>query len=90
MVCGSGSSLDLSWSTVASVSTARYGLAVGVVNGVLYAVGGNNNGTNLNIVEAYDPSLDSWTPKASMPTARSVLGVGVVNEILYAVGGKVI
>ena len=64
--------------------TPRWGLGVGEVNGVLYAVGG---GSNTRAVEAYDPASDSWTAKKSMTATRQDLGVGVVNGILYAVGG---
>jgi len=72
------------WTAKASVPTARGELAVGVVNGILYAVGG----TALNnVVEAYDPVANTWTTKAPMPTTRSGLGVGVLNGVLYAVGG---
>jgi energy-converting hydrogenase Eha subunit A len=72
------------WTTKASMPTPRQGLGVGVVNGVLYAVGGNQS----MVVEAYDPVANTWTTKASMPTHRSDLGVGVVNGVLYAVGGE--
>src|SRR5439155_16355573 len=75
----------------APMPTARHGLGVGVVNGILYAVGGaaNNDGSGfLNVVEAYDPSTNTWTTKAPMPTARQGFAeVGVVNGILYAIGG---
>jgi len=57
---------------------------VGVVNGILYAVGGSSQ---KGIVEAYDPATDSWTTKASMRSIRSGLGVSVVNGLLYAIGG---
>jgi hypothetical protein len=67
--------------------TARNYLAVGVVNGTLYAVGGNNGATALNTVEAYSPSSNTWSPKASMSTPRGSPGVAAVNGILYAVGG---
>jgi hypothetical protein len=67
------------------MSRARYGLAAGVVNGVLYAVGGP--GSTGQLVEAYDPSTNTWTTKAPMPTARHGLAAGVVNGVLYAVGG---
>ena len=68
--------------------TARAGLAVGVVDGVLYAVGGfRADGGVLNTVEAYDRRTNTWTTKAPMPTARWGLAVGVVNDVLYAVGG---
>ena len=87
--CGPGTSLDLSWSTMAPMPTSREGLALGVVNGILYAVGGtpDDYSSYLSVVEAYDPSTNTWSTKASMPTARADLSIGVVNGILYAVGG---
>jgi N-acetylneuraminic acid mutarotase len=81
------------WSTKASKPTPG-SVAVGVVNGILYAVGGDTASTPasvcgcVNILEAYDPTTDRWTTKAPMPTARTGVGVGVVNGFLYAVGGQ--
>src|SRR5580704_19145740 len=75
------------WSELAPMPTARYGLGAGVVNGILYAVGGFDENSVTGTVEAYDPSTHSWVTKAPMPTARWDLGVGVVSGILYAVGG---
>jgi hypothetical protein len=75
------------WTAQASMPTARWLLAAGVVNGILYAVGGKNDGT-LATVEAYDPATNTWTTKASMSTARWLHAAGVVNGILYAVGGN--
>jgi N-acetylneuraminic acid mutarotase len=74
------------WSTKAPMPTPRYGHGVGVVNGIVYAVGGYST-SYLNTVEAYDPSTNTWSTKAPMPTARCCLGVVGVNGILYAVGG---
>jgi len=86
------------WTVKAPIPTPREGLAVGVVNGILYAVGGQilhpgvgpGDGGHwefLSTVEAYDPSTNSWSTKAPMPTPRSRLSVGVVDGILYSVGG---
>jgi len=72
------------WTAKASMPTARGSLGVGVMNGILYAVGGTAPN---NVVEAYDPVANTWTTKAPMPTTRSGLGVGVLNGVLYAVGG---
>lgn len=47
--------------------TERFELAVGVVNGVIYAVGGRNTRGLSNVLEAYDPVTDTWTKKRSMP-----------------------
>src|SRR2546422_970562 len=79
-----------SWSSKAPLPAPRGGLTVGVVNGILYAVGGSccgPSGHPLGTVEAYDPTTNTWTAKASMPTPRYNLAVGVANQILYAVGG---
>ena len=46
------------WSRRAPMPTARDGLAIAVVNGVLYAVGGVNDGWPTATVEAYDPAAD--------------------------------
>lgn len=77
------------WTAGAPMPTPRWEFGVGVVNGILYAVGGRNTtGATFATVEAYDPSKDTWTTKASMSAARTGLAVGVVNGILYAVGGQ--
>jgi uncharacterized protein (TIGR03437 family) len=68
--------------------TARTSLAVGVVDGILYALGGLNSGAGLNTVEAYDPSTGVWYGRAPMRRGRMYLGVGVVDHRLYAVGGS--
>src|SRR5258706_461917 len=72
------------WTLKAPMPTPRWGLGVGEVNGVLYAIGGANQ----RAVEAYDPASDSWSVKAPMPAVRQDLGVGVVNGIIYALGGE--
>ena len=67
--------------------TGRRSLAAGVINGIVYAVGGEAGGGFTNVVEAYDHKTDTWTTKAPMKAPRQQLGVGVINGILYAVGG---
>ena len=76
------------WTTKASMPTARWGLATEVVNGVIYAMGGYDSSNNsVGTVEAYDPVSDTWTTKTSMPTARDLLGASMANGVIYAVGG---
>jgi N-acetylneuraminic acid mutarotase len=76
------------WREKTPMPTARGGLAVSTVNGIIYAVGGQDSaGHPLATVEAYDPTTDTWTTKASLPAATSQLAAGSVNGILYAVGG---
>jgi N-acetylneuraminic acid mutarotase len=67
----------------------RQQFGVGVVNGVLYAVGGDwTCGGLIANVDAYDPATNTWTSKAPLSAPRASFGVGVVNGILYAIGGQ--
>lgn len=77
------------WSTRASLPTARMQAGVAAVNGKVYAIGGYGmDGRYLNTVEEYDPATNTWTTRPSMPTSRSRLGLAVAtNGKLYAVGG---
>ncbi|MCX5785104.1 MAG: hypothetical protein NTX59_05405 [Elusimicrobia bacterium] len=77
------------WVAKAVMPTARDWLAVGVISGKLYAVGGeiNSGNTILNTNEEYDPVSNTWATKAVMPTARGYLSAGVIGGKLYAVGG---
>ena len=77
------------WTTKASMPTARSGFAAGVVNGVVYAVGGIRDGlTFLTTVQAYNPATNGWATKAPLPARRAYLnGTGTINGILYVAGG---
>src|SRR5260370_5017332 len=55
------------WTTAPSVPTARFGLGVGVVNGVLYAMGGTTDDLGaFAVVEAFTPT----TPGVGPPTNK--------------------
>ena len=75
------------WFAMAPMPTARLGLATVSVNGLIYAIGGVNNNTVVNTVEAYNPSTNTWSTAASMPTARFGLAAAVANGKIYAIGG---
>ena len=45
--------------------TARWDGASAVVNNILYTIGGGLNGSEVNVVEAYDPATDTWTTQGS-------------------------
>jgi N-acetylneuraminic acid mutarotase len=79
------------WSTKASMPTARSGPAVGLVDGVFYVVGGESaTSTKSQALEAYDPATNTWSTKTPMPTARSLAtGTAVVGSVFYVVGGTV-
>jgi len=53
------------------MSTCRFDVSVGVMDGVIYAVGGENEYDEcLKSVEAYKPSSGIWTSIADMRFAR--------------------
>src|SRR5882762_967165 len=71
------------WTTKAPMPTARTQLAAGVVNGIVYAIGGFTS-SQISTNEAYDPIANTWAAKAPMPSARNLAATnGAV------VGGKV-
>lgn len=63
----------------------RY-VRVGVIRGVIYAVGGYDGSTHLNTVECFDPMRNIWRGIANMCSRRSSAGVAVINDRLYVVG----
>jgi len=84
-----------SWALVAPMTEKRDGPGVGVLGGLLYAVGGQNDDgfeghQILMTVEAYNPATNTWAGHnliAPMHERRSSMGVGVLGGLLYAVGG---
>jgi N-acetylneuraminic acid mutarotase len=76
-----------SWTTMKAMPTARGGLGVAVVNGKIYAIGGSNNNTQLDVNEEYNPVTDTWTTKTPMPTARSGFAIAVYQNKIYCIGG---
>jgi len=52
------------------MSVGRKCVVVGVLDGVLYAVGGEDGSKTLSSVEAYRPSTDGWTTIADMHFPR--------------------
>jgi N-acetylneuraminic acid mutarotase len=89
-----------SWTTKAPMHTARAYLGVAVINGKIFAIGGDvaSLGGNLapgiaysnqvvDTTEEYDPSTDMWVTKTSMPTARAFFGTAVYQNKIYCIGG---
>ena len=75
------------WVQKASMPTARGKLTASVVNGRIYAIGGENANGYLRTNEMYDPETDTWTTKANMPTARQNPRSVVVDGKIYCIGG---
>jgi N-acetylneuraminic acid mutarotase len=80
------------WTTLASMPTARYHAAAAVLRHRLHIIGGTNDSDLFSQVEAYDPLTNRWSTKASMPTARMGLAAAVVRDRagvshILAIGG---
>jgi N-acetylneuraminic acid mutarotase len=74
-----------SWVTKSPMPTPRAGLAVGVLNDTLYAIGGwDPPGFRwFHVVEMYDPSTDSWST-AALAVSSFWGATAVLNGVLYA------
>jgi N-acetylneuraminic acid mutarotase len=88
------------WASRAPMNAARAYLGVAVVNGKIYAIGGDEGseigncmtGTSMthlvvNFTEEYDPNLDTWASKTPMPTSRALFGVAIYENRIYCIGG---
>lgn len=69
------------------MGTRRSGAGVGVLGGILYAVGGHDGPCVRKSVECYDPSTSTWTAVKDMALCRRNAGVVAMNGLLYVVGG---
>ncbi len=78
------------WQSLPSMPTPRDHLAVAVVNGLLYAIGGRRGAMSRNVAvnEVYDPKANRWITRAPMPTARGGIAAAVVGDRLYVFGGE--
>jgi parallel beta-helix repeat protein len=89
---------NTSWISKASLMTSRSRLGAAVINGEIYAFGGdyaslygNCIGPSLGDVvdrcEKYSSVSDTWIQIASMPTARCSLATVAYNNKIYCIGG---
>jgi len=79
------------WSPVASMPTARFGLAAATgKHGIIYAIGGSIGlaGPIVSTVEAYDQKTGSWSAVAPMSMPRRYLMAATDRRgRVYAIGG---
>jgi hypothetical protein len=70
--------------------TARYDVGVGVINGILYVVGGGSPpNACYGRLDAYNPATNYWdSALPAMPTVRHTgAAVTVLDHVMYVVGG---
>jgi len=79
------------WSAVASMPTARFGLAAATgKHGIIYAIGGSIGlaGPIVSTVQAYDQKTGSWSAVAPMSMPRRYLMAATDRRgRVYAIGG---
>jgi N-acetylneuraminic acid mutarotase len=76
------------WTTKASMPTARWGAAGGVIDGKLYVAGGRGTDYSpLSTLELYDPATNTWAARAKMLTAREGTGAAVAGGVFHVLGG---
>jgi len=63
-----------SWSQIANMNGRRLQFGIGVVDGLLFVVGGRDGLKTLNTVECFDAKKKQWTMMTSMGTHRHGLG----------------
>lgn len=84
--------LDLTsreWSKVTPMETSRDGLCAAVLEGMLYAIGGQNGKHFFKTVERWDPKSDTWSYVSSMSEERYGAGAAVLYDQLYVIGGGI-
>jgi len=76
------------WALVASLLTPRGDLTVGVLDGVLYAVGGRTDGQQqVSETEGYDMIRQHWIRVAPLREPRSAHAIVAHAGCLYVLGG---
>ncbi|XP_060063807.1 kelch-like protein diablo [Ylistrum balloti] len=76
------------WARIASLRQPRMYLSVCILEGILYAIGGNDSyGRSLESVEFYDPDLDQWGFIAPMTSPKIGVAAAGYRGKLYVVGG---
>jgi len=76
------------WKVLASMPTARYGLAAVVYQESIFAIAGHTVVSPTGTVERYDPTNNSWTTLSPKPTPVYEIGAVVVGGRIYVPGGR--
>jgi hypothetical protein len=69
------------WTTKPDIQIPRKYLKAEVINGKVYAIGGNSGGGSLNTVEEYNPVTGLWTLKMGMINQREGFGIASYKRL---------
>jgi len=87
------SAVEYIWQQKADMPTPRWNLATCVVDGKIYALGGERSeggegSWRLSAMEEYDPATNTWTVKTDIPNGRVASSSSVVSGKIFAIGGR--
>jgi hypothetical protein len=88
-IASMGLTKDGVWTTKSPMGLGRIVLSSSVVDGKVYAIGGDVGNGGISLMEEYDPATDTWTSKVDMPTARSAFNTSAVNGKIYVLGDSI-
>jgi N-acetylneuraminic acid mutarotase len=75
------------WSMLAPMPQPKTAHGACVLNGLIYVIGGFQDGCALDSVHRFDPATNTWSTLASMTFARATLQTFVLDGSIYAIGG---
>lgn len=75
------------WTPRASLPEPRARLAVAVLDGKIYAVGGERDGVPVATASVYDPATNTWDALPPLPEPRAGLAAAGMGGKLYVLGG---
>ena len=75
------------WVTKAELPINIKYLTSEAIGDKIYAIGGDNLSTIINIVYKYDTKNDKWVQDVNMPKARQRLASSSIGEKIYVLGG---
>ncbi|MEW6777651.1 MAG: hypothetical protein AB1405_15240 [Bdellovibrionota bacterium] len=89
---GGGECEGTGWARAASMSNARSGVRIAVLNGRIYAAGGYSGigeqyeeASWTDVMEEYDPVADEWASKADLPEPLYQFAFAAANGKLYSI-----
>ena len=75
------------WTFTRTMNSKRCYVAACVLDGKMYASGGNDRSKSYNTEECYDPETKQWTFITPMNSKRWGLAAGVLDGKIHAIGG---
>jgi N-acetylneuraminic acid mutarotase len=77
-----------SWSAKAPMRNGRVDFACVVVDGAAYLLGGRDaSNKDVDIVERYDPFVETWSNPTRLPSSRFHVSAEVIGQKVFTIGG---